>query len=307
MMIVGSWYTKDEQAFRIGAWYSATAFASSISPLVNFGLGHLTGGILKSWQYMYLVAGIATVLWSFVVLCYLPTNLVRAPGFSERDRYILVARIKSNNSGLRNKYFKVAQLYEAVCDVKFWLVCAIAFLMMIANGPVSTFIPTIISGFGYSRLNSLLLFLPAGVLIGTVVLAVTYITYRVPGIRTWMIVICQCGTIVASALLWKLPREEKGGLLFACYILAAYSGGYAVLMGLLIANTAGYTKRSVASSGMFVSYCLGRSRLIPCPSTLLMLQETLSARRSSSRKMRLASRLASRQCLQPLSLPHSLP
>lgn len=29
-------------------------------------------------------------------------------------------------------------------------------------------------------------------------------------------------------------------------------------MGLSIANTAGYTKRSVSSSGIFVGYCLGR-------------------------------------------------
>ena len=41
------------------------------------------------------------------------------------------------------------------------------------------------------------------------------------------------------------------------YILAAYGGGYAVLMSMQIANTAGYTKRSVGSSGMFVGYCLG--------------------------------------------------
>jgi hypothetical protein len=36
------------------------------------------------------------------------------------------------------------------------------------------------------------------------------------------------------------------------YILASYGGGYAVLMSLVIANSAGYTKKSLASSGMFV-------------------------------------------------------
>ena len=46
-------------------------------------------------------------------------------------------------------------------------------------------------------------------------------------------------------------------LLLAVYILASYGGGYAVLMSMQIANTAGYTKRSVSSSGMFVGYCLG--------------------------------------------------
>ncbi|KZM21647.1 transmembrane transport [Ascochyta rabiei] len=49
----------------------------------------------------------------------------------------------------------------------------------------------------------------------------------------------QCGTMTASFLLWRLPRGEKGGLLFGCYILAGFGGGYAVLVGLQIANTAG--------------------------------------------------------------------
>ena len=99
--------------------------------------------------------------------------------------------------------------------------------------------------------------MPAGAVIGTIEITAPYIAYKIPGIRTWIIVICQCGTILASVLLWQLPRESKGGLLFSCYILASFGGGYAVLMSLQMANTAGYTKRSVTSSGIFVGYCLG--------------------------------------------------
>lgn len=62
---------------------------------------------------------------------------------------------------------------------------------------------------------------------------------------------------MAALLLWLLPRDNTGGLLFGCYTLASFGGSYAVLMGLSIANTAGYTKRSVSSSGIFVGYCLG--------------------------------------------------
>lgn len=101
--------------------------------------------------------------------------------------------------------------------------------------------------------------MPAGVVIGTIELTAPYLAYKINNIRTWLIAICQIGTVTASILLWQLPRGEKGGLLFACYILASFGGGYAVLMGLQIANTAGYTKRSVTSSGIFVGYCLGKT------------------------------------------------
>ncbi|OAL53410.1 MFS transporter [Pyrenochaeta sp. DS3sAY3a] len=256
MLIVGGWYKKREQALRMGAWYCATGYVSTVSPLINYGLGHITGG-LSSWQYMYIVAGAITILWAFVILFFMPPDPIRAKGFSDRERYIAVARMKENNSGVRNKHFKVEQVWESLYDIKFWLIFSIAFLMMIANGPVSSFIPIIISGFGFNRLNSLLLTMPAGVVIGTIELTAPYLAYKFNNIRTWLIAICQIGTITASILLWQLPRGEKGGLLFACYILASFGGGYAVLMGLQIANTAGYTKRSVTSSGIFVGYCLG--------------------------------------------------
>ena len=60
-------------------------------------------------------------------------------------------------------------------------------------------------------------------------------------------------SLVGSILLWQLPIEQTGGRLFAVYILAFYGGGYACLMGLTVANCAGYTKRSVSSSGIFVA------------------------------------------------------
>lgn len=257
MLVVGGWYKKREQALRMGAWYSATGYVSAISPLINYGLGHISGGGLNSWQYMYLVAGIITILWAIVIYYFMPPDPIRAKGFDDRERYIAVARMRENNSGVRNTHFKVEQVWESLLDIKFWLIFATAFTMMIANGPVSSFIPIIISGFGFNRLNSLLLTLPAGAVIGTIELAAPYLAYRVPQIRTWIIAGCQLGTILASILLWQLPRSEKGGLLFACYILASFGGGYAVLMGLQIANTAGYTKRSVTSSGIFVGYCFG--------------------------------------------------
>lgn len=121
---------------------------------------------------------------------------------------------------------------------------------------MSSFIPIIISDFGYSPLNSLLLTMPAGAIIGTVELVVPYIAYRVPKMRCWLIAICQSSTVLASILLWQLPRSAKGGLLFACYILASFGGSYAVLMGIQTANTAGYTKKSVTASGIFLGYCL---------------------------------------------------
>ncbi|OLN85849.1 putative transporter C460.05-like protein 5 [Colletotrichum chlorophyti] len=251
VLIVGSWYKKNEQAMRMGC----TGYVSIVSPLINYGFGSLNGGA-SSWRYMFYFAGSLAVVWGLLLYFILPPDPIRAKGFNERERYILVARLRSNNSGVRNTHYKKDQVGELALDIKFWLIFAIAFLCMIANGPISTFVPIIINGFGFSTLNSLLLMMPAGAYGGTVQLVMPYLAYKFKNCRMWIIFGAQLGTTLAALLLWLLPRSAKGALLFAAYILPSMGGGYAVLLG-LIANTAGYTKRSFASSGLYVGYCLG--------------------------------------------------
>lgn len=84
---------------------------------------------------MYLVAGSITVLWAFVILFFMPPDPIRAKGFSDRERYIAVARMRVNNSGVRNTHFKIEQLWELLRDAKFWLTFWMALTMLVANGP----------------------------------------------------------------------------------------------------------------------------------------------------------------------------
>ncbi|KAL4821219.1 major facilitator superfamily domain-containing protein [Aspergillus spinulosporus] len=235
-----------------------TGYVSIFSPLVNYGLGHIQGS-LSSWKYMYLFAGALTITWGLILDFVLPPDPVSARGFTERERYISVARLRTNNSGVRNTHFKMGQVVELLLDLKFWLIFFTAFLAMIANAPISTFTPIIINSFGFSTLESLLLVIPSGFYAGTMMLILPYLSYKFAnkGIRSWLVIACQLVTMVASLLLLRLPLHETGGLLFACYIMPTMGAGYAVLMGLQIANIAGYTKRSLSSSGLYIGYCLG--------------------------------------------------
>lgn len=121
MLIVGSFYTKSEQALRMGIWYSCTGFAGIFSPLINYGFGLVNGGV-SSWHYMYYFAGAVTIAWGMLMLVVLPPDPIRAKGFDHREKYVLVARLRTNNSGVRNTHFKLDQVVELLLDVKFWLV-----------------------------------------------------------------------------------------------------------------------------------------------------------------------------------------
>lgn len=268
-------------------WYSCTGYAIIFAPLINYGLGHITGR-LSPWRYMYIFAGVLTVLWSVVIYFFLPPDPIRAKGFTERQRYIAVARLQENNSGVRNTHFKASQAIECLLDVKFWLAFSISFLLLVANGPASSFVPIIISQFGYDVFRSLLLTTPLGAVVGTTQVIASYCAYKYSNIRSWLVIATEMTTILAALLLWLLPRDGGlGGLLFACYILGGFGAAYPILMGLTLANTAGYTKRTVNSAGIFIGYCAGMCSSVLDGKVYLMfsIQGTFSDLYSSSPKM----------------------
>lgn len=237
-------------------WYSASGFISTVAAPLNYGLGKIHGR-LAPWRYMYIVGGVLTIIWSFAILFLMPPDPIRARGFDERERYIAVARLRINNAGVRNLHFKKEHALELFRDEKFWLVLAMGYLCMIAAGPVNAFVPLVVAGFGFSPFKTILLLMPAGFIASGVIMLTSYVAYKVPSSRCYIIFVCQLFTVFSSLLLWLLPIARLGGLLFACYILCGFSGSWGVLMGMSIGNTAGYTKRTFTSSGIYLGYCLG--------------------------------------------------
>ena len=206
---------------------------------------------------MYLFAGGMTTLWAVIVFFFMPPDPIRAKGFSDRERYIAVARMRVNNAGVRNLHLKTSHIIDALTDIRFGLAFCIVFLMFFANGPNSTMSAIIVNSYGFSTLNSLLLVTPAGFVSGTIELGVCYLAYRFKNIRVYLFVVCVSLTMVSCLLLWQLPRSATAGLLVAIEFLPSFGGAYAIMLGLQIANTAGYTKRTVTSSGLFMAWCLG--------------------------------------------------
>jgi predicted MFS family arabinose efflux permease len=234
-----------------------------LSPLVNWGLGHASGA-LASWQYMYLFAGCLTVLWSFCILFFLPPDPIRAHGFTERERFIIVSRMQSNNSGVRNTHFKWNQAIELLVDTKFWTLFVITILTNNTNGLASTYLPIVIAGLGFSPFVSILLLIPIGFSTGAGQLFSTFLASRFPSRRTLLMAVFQLQVMLAALLAWLLPRPSSGGRLFAMFIVWGFSASYAISMGVSIANTAGYTKRSLSSAGLFIAYCLGKRKVQAC-------------------------------------------
>lgn len=147
------------------------------------------------------VAGALTIAWGIAVWWVLPPDPIRARSFKERERYILVARLRLNNAGVRNIHLEAGQIRELLLDLKFWTVFEIAFLSSIQNGPMSSFIPIIIQGMGFSGLNSLLLKIPSGASGCIMLLILPYLASKFKNMSVWLFALAMSLTILASLLL----------------------------------------------------------------------------------------------------------
>lgn len=125
MCIISSYYTQREQALRQSWWFSSTGLFTIIGSALNYGFAQISGGSLKGWQYIYLLAGSLTML--FGVWCFaVPNSPTSAWFLTEEERRVAVERLRRGQTGVRCQKIKPYQLLEAATDPKVWLV----FLMM---------------------------------------------------------------------------------------------------------------------------------------------------------------------------------
>ncbi|KAG5637016.1 hypothetical protein H0H81_006116 [Sphagnurus paluster] len=101
------WYTREEQALVIGAFYSMNGFQQCVGGLIAYGIAQLHDLKLKNWQILFTLLGSLTFAWGTFVLWWLPDSPMRAQCFSKEDRLLLAERVRKNDTGIQNREFKV--------------------------------------------------------------------------------------------------------------------------------------------------------------------------------------------------------
>lgn len=209
MLCTGMWYTHSEQVLRSSLWYSFSGGSNIVSPLINYGLGHITSAAMQPWQYMYLIAGLATLLWAITLWFIFPDSPQVAKGFTAEERTLLLERVRSNNAGSENRHFKWYQMREALFSYHFWCIFLLSTLSSIGSGAVTTFGSIIFNGMGFSTFQSLLLNMPIGALAFICVLGSGYIGRNVQNSRLH-VVSGACVPVIIGSCLMYAPSPRSG-------------------------------------------------------------------------------------------------
>lgn len=258
MMIVGLWYQRKEQSVRAGAFYCFNGVGATTGGILFLAVGQAKG--FPIWRAIFLLAGGCTVCWGFLLLFFLPDNIMTAKRFSPQEKAMLIARSQQNQAGVFNPKIKMSQVKEALTDAQVWLLFLSVLLNETVNGGLANFSKLIIKGLADGdALLTTAYGIPTGLWQVFFVFSGPWLAGKLKNCRTYIMPLYLMPTLLAVILLWKLPHSEQNnkGLLICNYIAGSFVASLVIALQLPANNVGGYTKRVAATAFVFLAYCAG--------------------------------------------------
>ncbi|GKZ22868.1 hypothetical protein AbraIFM66951_004992 [Aspergillus brasiliensis] len=258
MFLTSTWYTRDEIPFRTGIWFSGNSVGGLVASLLAYGIGHIDHP-LRPWMWMFIILGVATFLWGFVLFAFLPDSISSATFLTPEEREFMAHRAVIAGTGRTEKTtWKWAQFLECLYDPKTWHLFALAVLTQIPNGGTQNFGNLVIKSFGFTSLQSTLIVIPASVISAATIALTGWLASRSHQWNCLLIVCIVALSITGSAIIYaRAHHVPLGAQLFGYFLLSTGPGALPLIMSLLQANYRGVTKKMTITSLMFIAYCAG--------------------------------------------------
>ncbi|KAJ5151108.1 transporter [Penicillium canariense] len=258
-LITSQWYTKQEQGARVNIWFSFNGVGQILGGVIAYGIAVGTakyGSSIAPWKIIFLVTGLLTVALGVIFLWVVPDNQLNARWLKKEDRLLAIARVRSNQQGIGNKHFKMYQVKEALMDPMTWAFFFYALIADIPNGGITNFFSQLITSFGFTAQESLILGVPGGAVEVIALLLNGYMGYI-----TNQRLLCSLGGLVTAMvgviLIVALPESNNVGRLIGYYMTQASPTTFVALLSMISSNVAGYTKKTTVAALYLIGYCVG--------------------------------------------------
>jgi len=259
VLIIAMWYKKSEQGRRTSTFYVMNACTQIFGGGVAYGVSFTTSKF-ASWRIFFLAIGAMTILIGAMVGILLPDSPVKAKRFTDAEKVAALLRVKSNQSGTQNRVLKTEQIWETFRDPRVWLVGLCTMLSSIPNGGLSNFNSILLTTFGYTSKQALLMSMPNGAVGVICVLLVGWLSDKLRD-RTAVMLVCTLPTILGAALMIGLDPlgkpHDKAGLLAASFLTGTFGAAFMLLLAYNASNFAGHTKKVTANALTLVCFAVG--------------------------------------------------
>ncbi|HUB85439.1 MAG TPA: MFS transporter, partial [Rhizomicrobium sp.] len=262
------------------------------SPISGFILSVADGVAgLKSWQWLFVIEAIPSLVLGFVTLFYLPDRPAQARWLSADEKNLI-------HEALARDELPAHSLREGFSDYRVWLFCLADVGIITATYGLALWLPQIVKSMGFDNLQTgFVVAVPYAVAIVTMILwarisdangerfwhvalpallaSAGLIVAAMTGSGVWAMLALTVATIgiyAAVAVMWTLPQSVLGGTAAAVSIALVNSvgnlGGFAgpAIAGYLKDATGSYSPAMLVFAGglaMTAAVTIAMSRFIP--------------------------------------------
>ncbi|CAI7645701.1 unnamed protein product [Penicillium viridicatum] len=257
MLVVSTYYTRAEQPWRISAYYLWNGIGVAGGGLIGYGIGNIKGD-LQSWRYEFLIIGAVCAAWGIALGLLLPNSPATFWGFNRDEKLMMIARLRSNQTGIEGRKINWGQVKEAYLDYKTWLFTLLGFLANVPNGGISNFSTLVIQGLGFDTLNTALLGIPQGVIVVIWIVLGGYANQYMPkNSRTLVCALFMVPTIAGALGFLLAPDNAYVGRLICFYLTGSYQASFVISLSLITSNTGGQSKKMIVSGMIWFGACIG--------------------------------------------------
>ncbi|ORY35062.1 major facilitator superfamily domain-containing protein [Naematelia encephala] len=211
-------YMRHEYVSRQTVVFVFSAASSAFGGLLAYGLSHVDRAGLVGWQWIFLVEGLISFCLVPIAWFWVPNNVTEAWWLNDEDKRVWKIRQDINRRIYDDKeVFKWDWIWNVLKDYRLYVHAVSHFGIDCTLYSLTTFMPTIISGLGFStRVESQLLTVPVYVIgaLGYIVSGLLSSKYRIRGVFI-AVALCFCllGYILLAAV--KAPGGRYAGVFIA--------------------------------------------------------------------------------------------
>lgn len=211
ILYLSMFYRRHDLLFRIGLFYCAAPLSGAFGGLLATGLAQIRFHGYNRWPWIFFVEGAITVLFGAVTLLFLPHTPGQAKFLTQEERAAAVTRLKldahgaSSKSDVESETFSWRWVRMALLNVNTIVLSLNFFLIITPIYSFSLFLPTIISGLGYSSVVAQLFTVPPNMAGFFVVLGGTFLSdkYKARG----PVMIIGCGVAIIGYIMLLVPSR----------------------------------------------------------------------------------------------------
>ncbi|TDZ28751.1 putative transporter [Colletotrichum spinosum] len=212
------WYRRHECGLRMAIFFSAATAAGAFGGLLARGIIEMDGvGNKPGWAWIFILEGIITLAVAIAAFFVMNDYPSTAKFLTVAEKEEVTRRLEQDRSALADE-FDMVYFWDAIKDWKIWVHMLITIGIYTPLYSYSLFLPTIVSGLGYTNNTAQLMTVPPYVVACVCCISGGWLADRQRQRGIYMIFFC---AVAIAGFIMLLSSQSNGVKYAGCFFAAS--------------------------------------------------------------------------------------